>query len=308
MSPLSRRRFLGLSAGVGAAALAAPAASAALAPLPRSGGPRLKLALAAYSVRGLFAMDRGKANPKAPAGAAWDMFRFVDYCVEQGCDGAELTAYFLDADTDDYLLRLRRHAFVRGMTINGTAIGNNFTHADKARRDAEVAQAKRWIDRAAVLGAPHIRVFAGASSGLDEAELDRRVIPALAECAEYAGRRGVYLGLENHDSITTAARVMGLVAAVNHPWLGINLDSGNFTTTDPYADFDACVPHAVNVQVKVEIGTAKSGGKRPADLARLVRSLKAGGYQGWVVLEYEAAEDPLKAIPRHLKELRGLLA
>jgi len=39
----------------------------------------------------------------------------------------------------------------------------------------------------------------------------------------------------------------------------------------------------------------------------LVRMLKDAGYRGYATLEYEAAEPPLTAIPRHLERLRSLL-
>ena len=86
----------------------------------------------------------------------------------------------------------------------------------------------------------------------------------------------------------------------------MNLDSGNFRTANPYADFAASAPYAVNVQLKVELKVA--GKKEPADLKRLADILRKANYQGYVVLEYEAAEDPYAAIPPLLKKLRGLLA
>ena len=104
---------------------------------------------------------RGKPNAKVPPGKATDLFRFADYCAAQGCDGAELTSYFFAEESDDYLLKLRRHCFLRGIAISGTAIGNNFSHPKGPKRDEEIATTKKWIDRAALLGAPHIRVFAG---------------------------------------------------------------------------------------------------------------------------------------------------
>lgn len=250
---------------------------------------------------------RGKANPKVAPGQGTDMFKFIDYCAAQGCDGAELTSYFFAEETDAYLLQLRRHAFLRGVAVSGTAIGNNFSHPPGAKRDEEIALTKKWIDRAALLGAPHIRVFAGVEpKGFARAEADKLVISALEECCDYAGRRGIFLGLENHDSIGSAAALLPMVQAVKSPWIGVNLDSGNFRTADPYADFAACIPYSVNVQLKVELGHGDK--KHPADLKKFVTLLRDGGYQGWVALEYEAKENPAVAVPRHLGELKALLA
>ena len=192
------------------------------------------------------------------------------------------------------------------MALSGTAIGNNFSHPRGEKRDAEIRLTKQWIDRAAVLGAPHIRVFAGITKEIPRAEADKLVISALQECGEYAGRKGIFLGLENHDSISTSAALLEMVRAVGNPWVGINLDSGNFKSADPYRDFAACVPHAVNVQFKTEI---LIGGQRvAADFGRLTQLLRDGGYQGWVALEYEAKEDPATAVPRLLAEMKRLFA
>ena len=313
MHPVTRRSFLQLTAAAGLTAATAPlsaraAAAPAVHPFARAGRPRLRLSLAAYSFRENFPVMRGKPNPKVPPGQATDLFRFADYCAAQGCDGAELTSYFFAEESDDYLLKLRRHCFLRGLAISGTAIGNNFSHPKGPKRDEEIATTKKWIDRAALLGAPHIRVFAGvAPKGFDRAEADKLVITALEECGDYAGRRGVFLGLENHDSIGSAATLLPMVQAVSSRWVGVNLDSGNFRTDDPYKDFAACVPYAVNVQFKTEIkGTAPTA--RPADLKRFTQLLRDGGYQGWVALEYEAKEDAAVAVPRHLHDLRALFA
>jgi len=317
MNPLTRRSFLQLTAAAGLASTAAPLASfAATAPVAnpfqRTGRPRLLLSLAAYSFRDNFPTMRGKPNTKVPPGKATDMFKFVDYCAAQGCDGAELTSYFFPEETDEYLLKLRRHCFLRGVAISGTAIGNNFSHPAGAKRDEEIATTKKWIDRAALLGAPHIRVFAGvAPKGFDRAAADKLVITALEECGDYAGKRGVFLGLENHDSIGSAATLLPMVQAVRNPWVGINLDSGNFRTADPYKDFAECVPYSVNVQFKVELhgpGTGAARTSHPADLKRFTQLLRDGGYQGWVALEYEAKEDSAVAVPRHLATMRELFA
>lgn len=315
MNNLSRRDFVKLSAAGLAAAAASSGTLAAGAsgkaqgsgPFKRTGKPRLLLSLAAYSFRTSFPVMRGKAN-KAEGGKRMDMFQFIDFCAANGCDGAEPTTYFFSEETDEYVLKLRRHAYLAGMPISGTAIGNNFSHPKGPKRDAEIAYTKKWIDLAALLGAAHIRVFAGVTKELDRKEADKLVISALEECCEYAGKRGVFLGLENHDSIGSAATLLPMVKAVKSPWIGVNLDSGNFRTSDPYKDFAECVPYTLNVQFKSDISDGTEKGKKPADFKRLTQILKDGGYQGWVALEYEAKEDPYVAVPRLLRQMKDLFA
>jgi sugar phosphate isomerase/epimerase len=311
MNTVTRRDFIKLSAAAGLTAAAAPyAAFGATAPagenpFKRTGKPRLLLSLAAYSFRENFPLMRGKPNTKVPAGRQTDMFKFIDYCAGEGLDGAELTSYFFDQETDEYMIKLRRHAFLRGVGVSGTAIGNNFSLPKGERLQEEIAYTKKWIDRSLLMGAQHIRVFAGnAPKDFTRADADKNVIACLEECSAYAGKRGIFLGLENHDSIGSAATLIPMVKAVNSPWLGINLDSGNFHTADPYKDFAECVPYALNVQYKVEID-AGAKQKKPADLKRFTQILKDRGYQGWVALEYEAKEDSAVAVPRYLAQMKA---
>ncbi len=315
MKNLPRREFLKLTASAGLAAAVLPQAAQAAAganAFKRSGQPVLRLSLAAYSFRENFPIMRGKAQ-KAAAGRETDMFKFADYCADQGCDGAEVTSYFFGAESDDYLLKLKRHCFLRGIAISGTAIGNNFSLPTGPKLQEEIATTKKWIDRAALLGAPHVRVFAGnipkeAAKDLTRAAADKIVIESLAECGEHAARKGVFLGLENHDSIGSAATLLPMVKAVNNPWVGVNLDSGNFRTPDPYKDFAECVPYSVKVQFKVELQPAGATAKQAADFKRFTKLLREGGYQGWVALEYEAKEDSAVAVPRYLRQMRELFA
>ncbi len=299
MNALRRRRFLATAAAL----VVAPAVSG-LEPLVRRGSPRLRLSLAAYSFRDFFSDTPQGPGPKARGAQAMDLPKFIDFCGAQGCAGCELTAYYFPKDvTPAFLLGLRRHAFLAGVAVSGTAVGNTFTIPVGARRDRELAMVKQWIEHARILGAPHIRVFAGNLEGQSMAEAKRNCIEALEECGEVAGRAGVFLGIENHGGIVAEpGELIDIVRAVRSPWVGINLDSGNFHSVDPYADLARCLPYAVNVQVKVEIRRRESR-PEPTDLDKVVGILRQGGYQGWVALEYEAAEDPYQAVPRHLKEL-----
>lgn len=296
---MDRRNFL--RSGAAATALAAFSGRVgAVEAFQRTGPPRLRLALAAYSFRDDFKPDGG-AEP-----AKIDMFTFLDFCATHGCDGAELTSYYFPSKvTDDYLARVRRHAHLRGVTVSGTAVGNDFCVPPGPKRDSEIAGVKEWIRKAAILGAPHIRVFAGGAHDQSPEVARRLCIEALEECGDAAGRQGIFLGIENHGGIVAEAdALLEIVRAVRSPWVGINLDTGNFHTDDPYADLAKCAPYAVNVQFKGKISRRKQKGNEPADFSRTFQILRDARYQGWVALEYEMPADPWKRVPELLDQMR----
>lgn len=310
MAPfLSRRTFLARCAlAGGCSALPGFWKLAAREPLARPGPARLRLSLAAYSFRDSFADSNHKQNRPSEPSKRIDLFNFIDFCADHGCDGTELTSYYFPpAFDDEFLLKLKRHCFLRGIDISGTAVGNTFTPPPGAKRDQEIASVKKWIDHAQVLGAPHIRVFAGTlEKNQDKVDAKKLCIAALEECGAYALERGIYLGIENHGGIVAEpADLLDIIKAVKSPAIGINLDTGNFHTADPYHDLELIAPYAVNVQIKAEIHPMGQALVK-ADLQRLVNILRDAHYQGYVALEYESAEDPWKAVPELLKQLQPL--
>ena len=224
-------------------------------------------------------------------------------------DAVELTSYYFPTDfTPAYVAGLKRHCHLLGLDVSTTPIRNTFTYPAGPEREKEIAHVKRWLDVAADLGSPAIRIFAGdAQKGQPEAEARRNCVESIEACADHAARRGVFLALENHGGVVADPDgLLEIVKAVKSEWFGVNFDTGNFHGVDPYADLARIVPYAVTAQVKVEM-QAKGGPKQEADFGRLVQMLKEAGYRGYVTLEYEAAEPPLTAIPRYLDRLRALL-
>src|SRR5439155_20256653 len=115
--------------------------------------------------------------------------------------------------------------------------GNNFCYPDPSKVREQIAHVKAWVEHASRLGAKTIRIFAGnVAKGDTEDAARSRCIDAIGEACDYAGKFGVYLALENHGGITaTADQILAIVQAVKHDWFGVNLDTGNFHTADPYA-------------------------------------------------------------------------
>jgi len=294
----NRRDFLRGAALVGAALAAGPAR--AIEPIKRSGKPRLRLSLAAYSYRDYL---QGKHEPRM------DLLEFVDRCATYPLDGVELTEYYWPKPlTSEYLMQVKRKCYLNGLDITGSPMANVYTHPAGPEREKQIAITKAWVDTCAAMGAPTIRVFAGSlQPGQTLEQAQKNTIESLEEACAYAGTKGVLLALENHGGIVAEAdSILTIVKAVKSEWCGINLDTGNFRTEDPYGDIARCAPYAVTCQVKTEV-QPKGQAKQDADLKRVLQILKDAGYRGYVTLEYEAAEEPLKAVPRHLDQLAALL-
>lgn len=303
MSQLSRRDLLRASAAASLALAGSLTQAKAIGPIARNGEPKFKFSLAAYSYRDLLT---GKKD-KPPELTLAD---FVNDCAKFGLDGTELTGYYFPKTiTPDYLHQLARQCFRLGLDISGTAIGNDFGFPPGEERKQQIDSAKQWIDHAALLGAPVIRIFAGhAKKDVPPAQSHSLMVSAMEECCEYAGQRGVHLALENHGGPTADAQgLLKFVRDVQSPWFGVNLDTGNFHSDDIYGELEQAAPFALNVQVKVVV-SGPGGKKEPTDYKRLAKILRSTSYRGYIVLEYEEAGDPREECGKHLEEIREAFA
>jgi sugar phosphate isomerase/epimerase len=290
----NRRQFM-LASLAGTVALA-PGTVRAIERIERTAGHHFKFSLAAYSYRELFGDGPGKLS----------LVDFIEDCANFNLDATELTSYYFPADVPvDYLRTLKGECFRRGLDISGTAVGNEFCLPAGEERSKQIASVKQWIERADLLDAPVIRIFAGKQQPDQSlADAQHLATEAIEECCDYAGKYGVFLALENHGGITAEVDdMLTIVRAVKSPWFGVNLDTGNFRTAHPYADLTKLAPYALNVQVKV---TMHPPGRpsEPADFARLAEILKTSGYRGYIVLEYEDAGDPRVECAKYLEEMR----
>jgi L-ribulose-5-phosphate 3-epimerase len=279
---MTRRTLLSLSAALGlpGSALAAKA--------------RFRTAICAYSFRDALAKKTMSYDD------------LVHLAVDTGTDGLDLTVYWFPNQNDSFLLPLRRLAYRQGVEIYSISIRTDMCQPKPDLRAKEAAWINSWVDTASRLGAGHIRVFGGnVPAGATEDQAAGWCAEVLARAGEYAGKHGVILGLENHGGITARAeRIIEIVKKVDSPWVGINLDTGNFER-DAYRQIDMILPFAVNAQFKTEIRD-EAGRHAPSDWERLVKMFAASGYRGYLALEYEAKEQASTAVPRLMRELNTL--
>jgi len=253
----------------------------------------LRAGLVAYSFRKEFAAKKMTYETLIRSVSEW------------GLDGIDTTVYwFPDPPDDPFLASLRRTAYKHGVSLYSIAVRARLCQPTPELQNAEVENVKKWVDVAQKVGATHVRVFGGSiPKGASETQAIAWAVEVLKRSAEYAGSKGVLLGVEDDGGLTTTAEpTVAIVKQTDSPYVGINLDTGNFPKNG-YSQVALCLPYATNVHFKVSVGGAE-GMQQKADSARHIRMFAKAGYKGYISLEYEDKEDAETAVPRLAAELR----
>ena len=244
----------------------------------RIAGARVKLGLNAFTFNHELLSGRMTMND------------VIDFCAENAVDGVDMTGYYFPgypAVCDDAnLVRLKRYAFINGVTISGTGVRNSFTTHNDQELAESVQHTKQWIEVAAKLGADVLRVFSGKrlepGPGRDESQ--ERLIASLKGCSEHAEKHGVMLGLQHHhDFLKTAQQTRQVIEAVDSPWCGVVLDIGSLRDRNVYDEIEVLLPYATTWQIKEQVWV--DGEQVPADLDRISDIIERVGYRGFLPVE-----------------------
>src|SRR5205807_5127163 len=124
-------------------------------------------------------------------------------------DAIEPTAYYFADTSNAYMAKLKMRCSRLGLDISGTAVGNDFCHPEADKLKEQLKYVKEWTERASILGAKTVRIFAGSlKKGDTEQQAIPRCVAAIEEACEHAAKYGIYLALENHGGIVATAEQM----------------------------------------------------------------------------------------------------
>ena len=237
---------------------------------------------------------------------------------EYGYQGIELR--LIDGELIDPSMPASARATVR-QTV--AAVGLPIIAVDssiKLTGDKPGPELTRFLELASDWECPLVRVFGGSLS--DDEWLRRRQLAAAARVLEatipFAERTGVTIGVETHDAFSSAAQVAELLALVDSPYVGAVWDSHHphrlgERPGDVYALLGRRLLLAQVKDAKRAAGSADAWqltllGQGEVPVREMLQLLTAGGYQGWISVEWEKRwhpeiEDPELALPQHLEVL-----
>lgn len=205
--------------------------------------------------------------------------------------------------------------------VKPVAIMGNLDFGISERRIGEQMRLlEKHLDAANYLGVETIRVFASLipEQYIDE-KVIRQAIDNIRKARPLVEKTSVKLGVENHFGITsTAEDVLQILNAVQSPQVGVTFDPANFVVSkeDPVSAGKKLASQIIHTHLKDCVYTGKGRwygyefvdlGAGLVDYRNVFSNLKKGGYEGYLSLEYERADDVVRGTVISRRNLLALL-
>lgn len=283
----------------------------------------MKIGVSSYSYMSIFGKE------------GFDIYKLVKTVKEQGFEGLEI-AHIPNGDTEifEFCRLIKKLCGEEGLDIPNYCVGSDFLNGSGGDIEAEIAMVKRSVDLAEALGAKSMRHDATYGvkketpppKGFDD--VVERLAYGYLEATKYAEKKGISTSVENHGFfVQDSLRVEKLINKVGHANFGALLDVGNFLCADEDPVYAAGILAPYIKHVHVKDFHVKSGmGPNPGDgffqsrgknylrgaivghgnvpVDQCVSIIKSSGYDGYLSLEFEGLEDPIKGTGMGLKYLK----
>ncbi len=178
--------------------------------------------------------------------------------------------------------------------------------AEKMERQKNIDEGKRFIDLAAAIKCPNVRVYPNNFiKGQEKNQTIQLIVEGLLELAAYAMGTGVNVLMETHGDLVYIADIKTIMEAAKHPQVGLVWDAANMyleTNESPEMAFQELKPYIHHAHIK---DAKKVDGKISfhflgegnLPIYTAIDALYKGGYQGYYSFEWEKLWHPEIAEP-----------
>ncbi|PYX81416.1 MAG: hypothetical protein DMG70_19520 [Acidobacteria bacterium] len=298
-SHFSRRKFL---VGMGAVATAGKAGSFVMA---TSG-------------------DAPAAANKFPIGfstlgcPAWNWDKILDFAQQHGFIGLELRGLQGNMDLPTCpefgpgrIEQSKKDIAAHSLHISSVDSSASMDDPDPKEHEAQLADARRFIDLASELGASYVRVFGNLIAGTPD-EAIARVAKSLRQLGDYSGPKNVTVLMESHGDFTHSPMLLEIFEQANSPHVALLWDAHNTYVNggeDPAFTIARLGRYVRHTHIKDSVGKGDQDhyvltGRGEVPVKQQVQLLVDIGYKGYYSFEWEKAwhpdiEDPEIAFPEY---------
>jgi sugar phosphate isomerase/epimerase len=237
---------------------------------------------------------------------SWEWTKILDFAKAHDFSAFELRGLLgtMDLPTrpefqPDRIAQSKRDVASRNLKIACVSSSAELHHADPEKRQQQIADAKRFIDLAASLDAPNVRVFGNKIEGPREQVL-ARVASGLHELGTYSGGRGVTVLIESHGDFTDSPTLNEILTRADSPHVGLLWDAHHTFVDgkeDPQFTVQKLGRYIRHTHLKDSVPTADGRryvltGHGEVPVRKQVEVLAATGYTGCYTFEWEKVWHP----------------
>jgi len=261
---------------------------------------------------------------------AWNLGKILDFGERHGFAAIELRGLEGNLDLPSHpafavgaIEATKKEIAAHGMKISCVSSSARMGEEDAAKRAKELADGRRFIDLAATLGAPYVRVFGDGKEEPDGKPGDAlkvRVASGLHELGEYGGPKNVTVIIESHDNFTSSSALRDVLTKTGSPHVGLLWDAHHTFATggeEPEFTVKQLGTWIRHTHLKDSVGAGKDrkyvlSGRGNVPIERQIQALQGIGYSGVYCFEWEKVwhpdlEDPEVAIADYATVVGGYL-
>lgn len=251
---------------------------------------------------------------------AWDWLKILDFARQNGFAAVELRglegSMDLPARPEFSAARIaqsKKEIAAHGLRISCVSSSASMHDTDPQVHAQQLADARRFIDLAAELEAPYVRVFGNKLVAPREPAL-QHIAASLRELGDYAGPKHVTVIIESHGDFTDSPTLREILDQANSPHVGLLWDAHHTYVTgheDPAVTVKQLGKYIHHTHLKDSRKEGKDvryvlTGRGEVPVKRQVQVLVESGYTGFYSFEWEKAwhkdlEEPEIAFPDYAR-------
>jgi sugar phosphate isomerase/epimerase len=250
----------------------------------------------------------------------WELTKILDVAETNGFAAVELRGLmgelFLPARPEfspQQLPQTKQQIAAHGLKIACVSSSTELHKTDPTEREKGLTDAKRFIDLAAALNAPYVRVFGNEIKGPKE-EVIARVAEGMHVLGEYAGPLNITVIIESHGDFVHSDLLKDVLTRADSKHVGLLWDA-HHTFADghetPEETVKALGPWIKHTHLKDSVPGDKGRtyvltGKGDVPIERQIQALRHINYTGFYCFEWEKVwhpdlQDPEIAIPDFMR-------